>query len=205
MVRGRVDRLRVARSRSVAAAIVRRAEMRAALDHLPGNADVGCPGIVAAVLAPAAWVLGDAASFWRIGFVLPRIPVGGPFPDVADHVVDAITVRRKRRHRRGALEPVVVGILAWEFALPGVGHVTAVWRELVTPGKFGAVEPAARGELPFGLGRQVFAGPLCIGKRIAESHVHDGMIVESVDVAPWPIRMPPVRALQERPPLAVVA
>ena len=81
----------------------------------------------------------------------------------------------------------------------------AAGRELVAPGEFGAIEPAARGELPFRFGRQFLAGPLCVGERVGEGHVHDRMIVERVDVAPWPVRMPPVRALHERPPLAVVA
>ena len=38
--------------------------------------------------------------------------------------------------------------------------------ELVAPGKLGAVEPAARRELPLGLGRQLLAGPLGVGERV---------------------------------------
>ena len=59
----------------------------------------------------------------------------------------------------------------------------------------GAVEPAARGEFPFGLGRQILAGPLRVGERIGERHVHDRMIVERVDVALRSVGMAPVRAL----------
>src|SRR4051812_8621417 len=51
---GRVDRLCVARGGSVAAAVVRRAQMRAALDHLAWNPDVGKTSIVALFFAPAA-------------------------------------------------------------------------------------------------------------------------------------------------------
>ena len=125
-------------------------------------------------------------AFARIGLVLWRIPVGGPFPDVADHVVEAVSVRRERGHRRSALEAVGVGVLAREFALPGIGHVTAVGREFVAPGKFGAVKPAARRKFPFRFGRQVLAGPLRVGERVAEGHMHDRMIVEPVDVALGP-------------------
>ena len=96
-------------------------------------------------------------------------------------------------------------VLARKFALPGVGHVSAARRELVAPGELGAVEAAARGEFPFGFGRQLLAGPLRVGERIAKRHMHDGMIVEPVDVALRPVGMPPVRALGEGPPLAEVA
>ena len=65
-------------------------------------------GVVAAFLAPAARILRNAASLRRVGFVLWRVPVGGPFPDVADHVVEAVAVRRERSHRRGAFEAVLV-------------------------------------------------------------------------------------------------
>src|SRR5436309_1977032 len=43
-------------------AVVRRAEMRAALQHLAGNFAVGLVGVVARVFAAAARVLGDAAG-----------------------------------------------------------------------------------------------------------------------------------------------
>ena len=200
-----IDRLGMARRRPVAAAVVRRAEMRAALEHLARNFDVGLAGIVARVLAAAARIFRNAAGLRRIGFVLRRVPVGGPFPDIADHVVQAVAVRRKRRHRRGALVAVLVEILARKFALPGVGHVLAAGREFIAPGELGAVEAAARGKLPFGFGRQVLAGPSRIGQRIGIRDVHDRMIVEHVDVALGPVGMAPVGALHERPPLAPVA
>src|SRR5215213_4867269 len=88
MACGSIDRLRVARSRPVAAAVVRRAEMRAALDHLPGNLDMRQRGVVAVVLPSAARIFRNAARLRRVGFVLGRIPVGRPLPDIADHVVD---------------------------------------------------------------------------------------------------------------------
>src|SRR6476646_1919259 len=95
MARGCVDRLRVSRSRPVASAVVRRAQMRAAFDDLLWNLDVGRSGVVAAILAPAARVLRDAAGLWGVGFVPRRVRVGRPLPDVADHVVQPVTVRRE--------------------------------------------------------------------------------------------------------------
>src|SRR3954467_4866224 len=141
------------------------------------------------LLAPAAWVLRDAAGFWRVALVLLRVPIGRPFPDIADHVVDAMAVRRERSDRRGPLEAVAVRVLARKLALPGVGHVPAVRRQLVAPRIVGALEPAARRKLPFGFARELLAGPLGVGKRVAESDMHDGVVVERVDVALRPVRV----------------
>src|SRR3954471_8838970 len=58
MARRGVDRLRVTRCRTVAAAVVGRAQMRAALQHPARNPDPGLAGSVALVLGPAARVLG---------------------------------------------------------------------------------------------------------------------------------------------------
>src|SRR5215471_251802 len=96
--------------RPVATAIVRRAEMRAALQDFPGNADAWLTWIKARRLGAAARILRNTAGFRRIGFVPGRPPVGGPLPDIADHVADAVTVRWKRGDRRGALITVLAQI-----------------------------------------------------------------------------------------------
>ena len=155
-----VSMLGMARGGTIAPAVIRRAQMRAALDDLAGDFDVGLTGIVARGLGAAARVFRNAAGFWSIGLVLLGVPVGSPFPDIADHVVNAIAVRRERRDRRGPLVTIVVQVLPGKFALPGIGQMLAAGRELVAPGIFRAVEAAARGEFPFGLGRQILAGPL---------------------------------------------
>src|SRR5262245_52437968 len=90
-----IDRLRMSRSGAIATAVIRRAQMRAAFDDLARDLDVGLARIVAALLAPAARILWDAAGLRRVGLVLRGIPVRRPFPDIADHVVKAVSVRRK--------------------------------------------------------------------------------------------------------------
>src|SRR5207244_12477990 len=90
MAGGCIDRLGVPRGGTVTAAVIRRAQVRAALDDLAGNLDVRLAGIVTRCFRAAAWVFRDAAGFGRIGLVLLCVPVGGPLPDVADHVVNAI-------------------------------------------------------------------------------------------------------------------
>src|SRR5882757_7121408 len=149
---GRIDRLRVSRGRPIAAAIVRRAQMRAAFQNLPWDAYLWQAGIEAFVLASAAGIFRNAAGLRSVRFVSWRIPVGRPFPDIPDHVVDAVAVRRKGRDRRGAIEAVGTEILMREFALPGVGHMPVTRRELRAPGVFGVSQAAACRKLPFRFG-----------------------------------------------------
>src|SRR5216684_6535155 len=127
-----VDRLGMTRGRTIAATVIWRAEMRAALKHLAWNPDFRITRVVARGLVPAARILWNAARLRRIGFVLLRIPIGRPFPDVAYHVVQAVAVSRERGNRRRALESVCAKVLVWKFALPSIGHVLAAGRELVT-------------------------------------------------------------------------
>ena len=119
--------------------------------------------------------------------------------------MQVVAVRRECGDRRCALVAVGAKILPRKFALPGVRHVLAAGRELIAPGKLGAVEPAARDEFPFGLGRQLLADPRGVSQRVRKCHMHDRMIVEPVDVALRTVGVAPVRAFQERPPLAPVA
>src|SRR5882762_3943547 len=99
MARGGVDRLRVSRGRPVTSAIVRRAQMRTAFDDLPWDFHICRSGVEAVGLAAATRILRNAAGFCRIRLVFWRIPVGGPFPDVADHVVQPVGVWRECGYR----------------------------------------------------------------------------------------------------------
>src|SRR5712672_4362516 len=115
----------MARGRAVTAAIVRRAQVRAALKHLAWNPDIRLTRVVARGLGSAARIFRNATRLRRIGFVLLRIPIGRPFPDIAEHVVQAVAVSRERGDRRRALESVCAKVLAWKFTLPSIGHVLA--------------------------------------------------------------------------------
>src|SRR5262245_248126 len=96
-------------------------------------------------------------------------------------------------------------MLVREGALPGVGHVPAARRELVAPGIFGTVEPAARRELPFRFARQRLAGPIGVSLGIAIGDMHHRMIVEPADRALRSVRVPPVGAEGVAPPIGDVA
>src|SRR5262245_17671721 len=85
----RVNRLGEARGRPVAPAVVRRAQMRSAFQHLARNPDRRLAGVVAVLGARAPWIARDAAGLRGIRRMLRLIPVSRPFPDVADRVVEA--------------------------------------------------------------------------------------------------------------------
>src|SRR4051812_32047541 len=120
MTGGCIDRLRMAGCRPGTSAVVWRAQMRAAFDDLSRDLHVDSSWVIAVGLAAAARVLWNTASFRSICLMLWRIPVGCPFPDVANHVLQSIPVRRECTHRRGALETIGIGILARKISLPGV-------------------------------------------------------------------------------------
>src|SRR5262245_54056755 len=116
--------------------------MRAALQNLAGNFDIGLTGVVAICLRAAARIFRDAAGLRSIGGVLGRIPVAGPLPDIADHVVDAVAVWRERGHRRGALKPRAS--LAGKLAVPSICHLAVAGNALVATREFGVLHAAPR-------------------------------------------------------------
>src|SRR5678815_58015 len=106
------------RGRAIAAAIVGRAQVRAALQHLARYPDLGLARVVAGVLTAAAEVMRDAAGFGSVSFMPGCVPVGGPLPDIADHIEEAISIGRIDPHRRSALVAICCEVLVREGALP---------------------------------------------------------------------------------------
>src|SRR5260370_2788462 len=121
--------------------------------------------VVAFLLAPASWA-GNAACLRHVTFMPCGVPVGGPLPHVADHVVNAVSICRERIHRRRALIAIFCPVFAREFALPGIGHVLSPWRELVSPSIFCVFEAAPGSKFPFRLRWQFLALPYGVGDRI---------------------------------------
>src|SRR5262249_22315721 len=128
------------------------------------------------------------------------IEVRGPLPDIADHIVEAIAVRRVCANWRGPLVAVFKQVLPGKLPLPGVRHRLAIWLELVAPGELLTFKTAARGELPFGLSGKLLAGPSRVSHCVVIGDVYDRMIVEPFDRAAGSVRMAPVRVKGESPP-----
>src|SRR5262249_5174032 len=151
---------------------------------------LGLARIVAVLSARATRI--DRHTARMLLLVSCYIEVRGPLPNIADHVVEAIAVWGIGADRRGPLIAVFKQVLPREFALPGVRHRLAIWLEHVTPGELRAVEPTARGELPFGLSGKLLAGPSRVSHCVVIGDVYDRMIVEPFDRATGPVRVAPV-------------
>ena len=124
-----------------------------------------------------------------------------PFPDIADHVVEAEPVRLKTSRRRRTGVPVRHAVRLREPALPDIaGEIASIIRLVIAPRKPHIAEPATRRMLPLGLARQPPADPRRIAGRIIPRHMHNRMIgvpgrirrSRSVDVTPvGPADTPP--------------
>src|SRR5580704_7828629 len=95
--------------------------------------------------------------------VVRAVPVAGPLPDVAGHVVEFVSVRGELGDGREAGVAVFAGVLIREVAFMGVGHPLVIRTEVVAPDVGLAGETSAGCELPFGLGGETLACPLRVG------------------------------------------
>src|SRR3954471_4307702 len=154
----------------------------------------------------ALWIARDAALFSEPRVIIRPVPIAGPLPDVAGHVVQPIAVRRIPRDRRGLDIAVVcrVRVSHRKPALVGVGHPLAGGAELIAPDERLAAQTAACRELPLCFGRQPFARPRGIRARIVVRDMDDGIVVLAGEVACRAERMLPVGAADVRPPLQMV-
>src|SRR5215207_10522796 len=191
-----VDRLGHAGGGAVAAAVVGGAQMRAALHH-PATDGGPVAGVDAAVAGRGAAAV--------VGVAVGQVPVAGPLPDVADHVGQAVAVGREPAHRGRAHIPVQLQVLVGELALPGVGHPAAPGVELIPPRVGGPVQAAPAGQLPFGLGRQVLAGPGGVGLDVGPGDVDHRVVGLAPDRAGRPLGVAPVGPGHIGPPVVVVA
>src|SRR5262245_39264629 len=111
--------------------------MRAALHDFARDLDRRHVGIVAFVSVAA---FGVEACATRLGALLVLlVPICGPLPHVAGHVVEPVAIGRETSYRRSPLKTILLQILPGEFALPGVRHVLAVRCKRISPDKFRTV------------------------------------------------------------------
>src|SRR5581483_2876971 len=107
------------------------------------------------------------------GIILLIEPVGTPLPDIARHIVKAVTVRREAAHRRAPLEAVFTGVETGEAisfirenSLPPVGDRPAAGPQFIAPDKLFSNQPAARRVFPLGFSRQPLPRPPRISRRV---------------------------------------
>jgi len=175
----RVDRLALPGRRPVAQAVVRRAQVRAALDHAARDVR---PGLAR---HQAGGRVGDPRVARHTASV-PRslsVPLGGevvarPLPDVAGHVEQAVPVGREAADGGRAALVRRLEVLPGELTLPGVRHHLPPRERVVAPGENRAV-----------------------GVGVLGGHVGDRVPVEAAHRAARPAWMAPVRARRVPPPL----
>src|SRR5262249_51744886 len=151
-----VDFLWLPRGRTIARAIIGCAQKRAALDDAAWRLTAGQGQLLQ---------FGSARISRCLARVTRPIPIARPFPDIADHVAEAVTVGLEAANRRRPGVAVLIGVVDGKDALPGVGDRLAFAIEGTRPIVL-AVATAARGEFPLRLGRELAPAPARIGERI---------------------------------------
>src|SRR5512132_1296090 len=109
--------------------------------YFAGNADVGHVRIMALVSFSTSRVEARATRLRNLLVLL--IPICGPLPNIAGHLVQPVAVGRKTSHRCRPLETVFFEILPGKFTLPRIRHVLPVRSECIAPDKLGAVQSSA--------------------------------------------------------------
>ena len=173
--------------RAITLAIIGCTKVRAAFEDL---ALKGC----------TCWIVWHTAtSHWR----LPRLGiviVRRPFPDIADHVVQAKAVGGKAANGRRALPSVKQQIGIGKLPLPIIGEYGSTGRKFIAPGIVRAVQPAARCIFPFGFGRKCFTCPMWHRHDIGIADMDNRMILQTTNRASRSSRMLPVRTSPKIPP-----
>src|SRR5215831_11070542 len=93
-----INRLRHACCRPVAPAIVRRAQVGTTFHYLARDRDFWITGIEALVALATPGIEAGAACLRQLVMLL--IPVRGPFPNIAGHLVKAIAIWWEGSHGR---------------------------------------------------------------------------------------------------------
>src|SRR5438445_462973 len=69
----------------------------------------------------------------KVLVVIRTIPVTRPLPDIAGHVIQAISIRRILRYRRDADASILADVLIWEVPLVRVGHPLSIRLKFSAP------------------------------------------------------------------------
>src|SRR5215470_1213600 len=113
--------------------------MRTAFHHSPSNMTAG--------------LARHATGFFEVFGATRHEGARGPFPHIADHVVEPIAICGKGIDWRGALVSIELEVLPGKSALPCVSHRPPLRSKRFAPCIGRAVETAARREFPFGFDR----------------------------------------------------
>src|SRR6266700_4071985 len=145
--------------RAITQAVIGRAEEGPPFKHFSWDADLRLCRINTLLHCPPSRIERDAASLGRVCWMTRLIPVRGPFPHIASHVIQTIVIRWEGAHGRRPFIAICHQVLPGELPLPGVGHHLATRSEFIPPGIHGTLSSPACGTFPLRLGRQLFPCP----------------------------------------------
>src|SRR5262249_59017947 len=151
----------------------------------------------------AARVAGHAALRRRVLAAPLHVPVRGPLPDVARHVVEPEAVGREGADGLPAAGARLAA--PGEVAVPVVGQPLPARLGGLAPDVRGALDAAAGRSLPLGLGRERPARPGRERLGVLQRDVDDRLVLAAVGPPPPPPPPQPARAPGPRPPPAPAA
>src|SRR6185369_13412236 len=125
-------------------------------------------------------------------------PIGAPFPHVPSHIVQAISIRRKRANRRASDETITTGIAIRKGALPPVGSIFVLGSQFVAPGILLLRESSTSGIFELGFRWQSFSRPRGVGFGIIPGNLSHWFHRRGRGRRPF--RMSPVGAVDLHPP-----
>ena len=204
MARCCVHRLRLARRRPVSIAVLGRAEMRPPFDDLSRDPDPRRGRVEAGFGWSSRAARRCTTRRGRTHAGSGGVPVVGPFPDVACHVVEPESVRGIGADGSGSGPSIDLGVVIGKPSLPGVRDRRRLLRVVITPREDGPVQTASRRILPLGFGRERQTAPATEGLCIAVADLYDRVILQPIDRAAGAKGLSPVRIRCPRPPIAVV-
>src|SRR5512133_3486500 len=202
MANGGINRLRHSCGGPVTAAVVRRTKERAALDDAPRDRDIRHLWI-ATLHSKQLNIHGSTTgSNHRMS---RRVPVRGPLPHIADHVVDPIAIGWKLSDRCSPLIPIRGQVLPGKLALPGICHVFSAWSKVFPPRVGCVLQSTSRGVLPLCFRRNLFPHPLCVGLGVLVRNVNDRMLCPLVDGTLGAFGVSPICSRNVLPPVVMIA
>src|SRR5271169_2026523 len=136
--------------------------------------------------------------------VVRAIPVTGPLPHIACHVIQAVTIRRKLRNWSNPRVPVVSGIGVGKMSLVCVGHPLSARPEFVAPRVALSRETSACRKFPLRFRGQTLPRPLGIGQGVRIGHLDDWIFFTTLEIGVRTFGVTPVRSFYIRPPFVRV-
>src|SRR5262245_56759475 len=109
-----------------------------------------------------------------------HIPIARPLPDIADHVVEPVSIWWEAADGCYACIAVLFGVEDRKDALPTIGNGLAILVEGLAP-ILSLIAAASRGIFPLCLRRKLAPQPMRIGERILIGDMNNGMVLLTLD------------------------